>query len=165
MKKITSTLLILAFLAAGYTPASAQKANKKDEQFKEMTTLIESGRYEFSVQSVQPSGAKTIHTTSSYTLVSEDSIFKAYLPYFGRVYQTNYGGNGGIEFEGQPENLKITLNEKKRMVKVQFQIRGNGEKYELFLSAGSTGYGTLSINSQNRQPISYSGTIGPLKEE
>lgn len=165
MKLITTTLLILAFLTSVFTPATAQKTNKKDEQFKEMTTLIENGRYEFSVQSVQPTGANTIHSSSYYTLVANDSIFKADLPYFGRVYMTTYGSEGGIKFEGQAENLKITLNEKKRMIEIQFHIRGKNEKFEVFLSIGSSGFASLRINSQNRQPIAYSGTLGPLEEE
>lgn len=165
MKRIATSLLTLAIIVSGFTPVAAQKANKKDEQYKEIKALIESGSYEFTVQSVQPTGGKTIHSTSNYTMEANDSIFKAYLPYFGRAYQPSYGGNGGIEFEGSPENLEISLNEKKRMVNVQFKIQGDGDKYELFLSAGSSGYASLSINSQKRQPISYNGTIGPLKEK
>ena len=158
-------MLILAILLSGYSPVSAQKKEKKDEEFKEMTSLIESGRYLFTVKSVQPTGSRTIHTTSLYTLEANDSTYKAYLPYFGRAYQASYGGEGGIDFDASPENLKLTLNEKKRMINIEFEIRAQNDKYSCFLSVGSSGYGTLSINSQNRQPISYSGTVGPLKEE
>ncbi|MCP4310912.1 MAG: DUF4251 domain-containing protein [Bacteroidetes bacterium] len=96
---------------------------------------------------------------------AKDSIFTAHLPYFGRAYQASYGGDGGIEFEGKSENFNITLNEKKRTIKIQFQIRGNTDRYDLFLTVGSSGFGTLNINSQNRQPISYTGTVLPLKKE
>ncbi|MFO7670951.1 MAG: DUF4251 domain-containing protein [Bacteroidales bacterium] len=165
MVKLTTPLLIMALTVWAFTPAAAQNAGTKDEQFREMTALIESGRYLFTVQSVQPTGARTVHTTPGYTLEASDSIFKAYLPYYGRSYQSGFGGDGGIEFEASPENLTITVNEKKQMIQVQFEISGKNDKYDLYLSAGSSGYGSLSINSQNRQPISYSGTIGPLREE
>lgn len=155
----------MAILVTGFSPAGAQKSKEKDEQFKEMTALIESGFYLFNVQSVQPSGARTIHTKTSYILEARDTIFRAYLPYFGRVYSPSYGGDGGIEFEAPPENLQISLNEKKRMVNVEFEIKGESDKYELFLSVGSSGYGNLSIICQNRQPISYSGLLVPLTEE
>ena len=165
MYRLKAPMLILAILLSGYSPVSAQKKEKKDEEFKEMTSLIESGRYLFTVKSVQPTGSRTIHTTSLYTLEANDSTYKAYLPYFGRAYQASYGGEGGIDFDASPENLKLTLNEKKRMINIEFEIRAQNDKYSCFLSVGSSGYGTLSINSQNRQPISYSGTVGPLKEE
>ncbi len=165
MYKLKAPMLILAIFVSGYSPVSAQKKDKKDEQFKEMTSLIESGRYLFTVQSVQPTGSRTIRTTSLYTLEANDSTYKAYLPYFGRAYQASYGGDGGIEFDASPENLKLSLKEKKRMIKVEFDVQAKNDKYSCFLSVGSSGYGTLSINSQNRQPISYSGIVGPLKED
>ncbi len=165
MCKLKAPILILAILVSGYLPVSAQKKNKKDEQFKEMISLIESGRYLFTVQSVQPTGSRTIHTTSLYTLEANDSTYKAYLPYFGRAYQASYGGDGGIEFDASPENFELTLKEKKRMIKIEFEVQAETDKYSCFLSVGSSGYGTLSINSQNRQSISYSGIVSPLKEE
>ena len=51
----------MAILISAFVHVSAQKSDKKDEQFKEITALIESGRYMFTVQSVQPTGARTIH--------------------------------------------------------------------------------------------------------
>ena len=165
MNKLKTALLILALVFSGLNPAAAQKTNKKDTQFKEVNELIESGRYQFTVQSVQPTGGKTIHSTSGYTLDVKDSIYKADLPYFGRAYQASYGSDGGVKFEGAPENLEITPNEKKRTINVKFEIRGQNDKYTLFLSTGYSGYASLSINCQNRQPISYTGIIGPLEEE
>ncbi len=165
MEKLKAALLIIIFVLSGLSPATAQKANNKDEQFKEMAALIESGRYLFTVQSVQPSGSSTVNVSTGYTLEAKDSIFKAQLPYFGRAYSASYGGDGGIVFEASPEHLKITLNEKKRMVNVKFEIRGQNDKYDLYLSVGSSGYGSLSINSQNRQPVSYSGIVSPVEEE
>ena len=83
MHKLKALMLILAILLSGISTSSAQKKDKeakKDEQFKEMTSLIESGRYLFTVQSVQPTGSRTIQTTSLYTLEANDSTYKAYLP-------------------------------------------------------------------------------------
>lgn len=164
MKKL-ATLLILTFTCTAFTPLLAQKANKKDAQFKEIKALIESGCYEFRVQSVQPTGARTVHPSSIYTMEAKDNTFSARLPYFGRAYQPTMGGEGGVVFDGSPENLEISLNEKKRMVYVKFRIQGDQEKYELYLSVGSSGYGSLNVSSQKRQAITYSGIVSPLKEE
>jgi len=165
MEKLKASLLIIIFVLSGLSQARAQKTDKKDEQFKEMAALIESGRYMFTVHSVQPSGSGTINVSAGYTLEAKDSIFIAQLPYFGRAYSASYGGDGGIVFEASPEHLNITLNEKKRMVNVKFEIRGKNDKYDLYLSTGSSGYASLSINSQNRQPVTYSGIVSPLRED
>lgn len=160
-KKLRIALSVFAILLFGMADLSAQKKEKKAQEFKEMTALMESGNYVFTVNSVNPTGGGTRSVSSNYTLEARDSVYYAYLPYFGRAYTASYGGDGGIEFEQAPENLELSLNEKKRTVKVQFSIKGEKDKYDLFLSVGSSGYGTLSINSQNRQPISYSGFVSP----
>jgi len=165
MKNIARPLLIIVILISGFSSATAQKKEKKKEQFQEMKALIESSHYEFRVTSIQPSGAKTIHPTSEYTLVAKDTIFTARLPYFGRAYQASYGGDGGIKFEEKPQDLKITLNEKKLMINIQFKIKTQKENYDLSMSVGSSGFTTLNINSQKRQTISYRGNVYPLKKE
>lgn len=164
-QKIKTSLLTILILLSGLAPALAQKKEKKEQEFKEMTALIESGSYMFTVQSVNPTGGGSRSVSPSYTLEARDSIYRAYLPYMGRAYTASYGGDGGIEFEQAPENLELSLNEKKQIIKVQFSIKGDTDKYDLFLSVGGSGYGTLSINSQNRQPISYSGFVSPPREE
>ena len=163
MKRFIFPVIILAILASGIAPVHAQKKEKKEEEFKKLTALIESGQYEFSVQSVNPSGGKTIHPSTVYTMTADQGAFKAYLPYFGRAYQASYGGNGGIEFDGEPEEVEITRNEKKRNITVSFKISGENDRYTVSLQAGSTGYGTLNITCQKRQPISYYGSISALK--
>lgn len=160
-----STLLILAILAASFNALDAQKSKQKEEEYKKMIALIEEGSYVFTVQSIQPSGSRTVHTTTEYTLEVNDSTFKAYLPYFGRTYQPSYGGNGGIEFDAAPENLEISLKEKKRMVYVQCDVKGKEDKYGLYLSVGSSGHATLNITSQKRQSISYSGYVAAPEKE
>lgn len=165
MKKI-ATLLVMAIFCTVFSPLLAQKTKKKDEQFKEIKALIESGRYEFRVQTVLPMGARTVNPSSTYTMEANDSTFTAYLPYFGRVYQPTFGGSGGINFNGAPENFELSLNEKKRMVHVKFRIQGEEqEKYDVSLSVGSSGFASMTINSQKRQTISYNGIVNPLEEK
>ena len=163
MKRRVFTVILLALLVSGFAPAHAQKSDKKEEEFKKMTALIESDQYEFRVQSVNPTGGRTIHPSSIYTLTANEGVFKANLPYFGRAYQASYGGDGGIEFDGEPEEVQITMNEKKRYVTVSFKISGGNDRYTVSLQAGYKGYGTLNITCRNRQPISYYGTISALK--
>ena len=163
MRRLIFPVLTLAILASDFAPAMAQKRSNKEEEFQKMTALIESGQYEFRVQSISPTGARTIHTTTRYTMTASEGVFKAHLPYFGRSYQANYGGDGGIEFDGEPENLESIRNEKKRSITVSFKISGNNDTYSVTLMAGSSQYGTLNISSNNRQPISYYGTISPLE--
>jgi hypothetical protein len=163
MKIFAGSVMVMALLLAGGLTVSAQRGDDKDEAFRNLVALIDGGNYQFQVQSVNPVGGRSIHPSSIYTMTNREGSFSARLPYFGRAYQGSYGGDGGIEFNGEPENLEIRVNEKKRNITVLFDIKGKDERFEVMLSAGYSGYGNLSINSQKRQTISYYGSIGPLK--
>ncbi len=97
-------------------------------------------------------------------MTATDGVYKADLPYFGRAYQASFGGDGGIEFDGEPGELDITRNEKKRTITVSFQIDGNNDHYKVSLTTGYSGYGNLHINCRNKQAISYYGQVSAIEE-
>ena len=163
MKRLFYQAIILILVAQGCASSDAQKSSKKAEEYKKITALIEGGKYKFHVKSASPTGARTVQTSSGYAMSVNEGVFKAYLPYFGRAYQASYGGDGGVEFDGEAEELEITKIEKKRLISVEFKIRSEFDLYTVHLEAGSGGFGTLYITSQKRQAISYSGTISALK--
>jgi hypothetical protein len=157
--------LIVCVLLPFWPEMQAQKREQKDADFQAMVELIESGTFEFRVQSVNPTGRQTMRPTTVYTMVAKDGRFIARLPYFGRVFQPSYGGDGGIEFDGEPEELAISKNEKKRTLTLTCVMRGDNERFNLTLAAGSNGYGNLSITTTKRQAISYYGSISQLEEK
>lgn len=162
MRSIRYPMILVIVAGVAVLQIHGQKSDK-DSQYKDMVALIEAGNFEFKVQSVNPSGGRTIRPTTLYTMVAKDGMFRADLPYFGRAYQPSYGGNGGIAFNGTPETIKTTLNERKRNITLEFKIGGDGETYNVTLTAGHSGYGDLFISMTRRQSISYYGTISPLK--
>jgi hypothetical protein len=161
---LSAGILTFLFFVSG-TGLLAQGKAKKDEQFNAMVALIESNSFEFEVQNIQPTGGRNIRPTSIYIMSVEDGLYKARLPYFGRAYQASVGGDVGIVFEGKPEELKVSTNEKKRNIDLSFKIQGENDRYTIFLNVGYSGYGNLSVTSVNRQPISYSGIVRPLKKK
>ena len=161
--------IAMAFTGCGASSSSTesgQKISKQDKKaagFEKFAKLIESGSYQFVVRSATPTGGKTIQITSEYTLEAREGTYEAHLPYFGRAYSASYGGDGGIEFKGEPENLKLTRNEKLYTISVSFLIRGDNDQYTISLEISSSGYGSLGINSQKRANISYYGQASELK--
>jgi len=159
----------MAFTGCGVsssTTESGQKISKQDKKaadFEKSARLIESGSYQFTVRSATPTGGKTIQISSEYTMEAREGTYEAYLPYFGRAYSASYGGDGGIEFKGEPDNLKLSRNEKKNTISVSFLIKADNDEYSISLEIGSSGYGSLSINSQKRANISYYGQASELK--
>jgi hypothetical protein len=167
MKTLLIPVIALALIISGCKASSStagddsklSKNEKKDAQFEQMAALIEGGEFAYKVQSANPSGGRTIQITSSYTLEVKDGIYKAYLPYFGRAYNAPYGGNGGVEFEGEPTDLKVDKNGDKRTITITFNIKNKDESYGCSLVTGGSGNGTLTVTSSNRSTISYFGMV------
>lgn len=144
--------------------ASSSTIEQAAADFEKTATLIESGNYQFTIRSASPSGGKTIQITSLYALKAMEDNYEAYLPYYGRAYSGGYGESGGVEFNGEPENLKITRNDHKNKISVAFSIKSEKDQYEVTLQVGASGYGNLVISSQKRQTISYYGLTSELKD-
>jgi hypothetical protein len=162
-------VMLLVFFTSGCAVSSSQSSgdniSKKEQRAAEMekvAALIESGNFIYTVQSISPSGSRTLQATTTYTMKAVNGNYEASLPYFGRAYQASYGGNGPIEFNGTPEDLKVTRNTKKNSLTVTFAIAGERDRYSVTFQVGYSGYGTLIVNSQNRQSISYYGMVSEI---
>ena len=117
-----SNMLPLTLLVVILSGCSASSSTAKKEQrtarYQQTAALIDGGSYQFTARSASPSGARTIQITSTYTLDVKDGIYTAYLPYYGRSHSATYGGDGGVEFEGEPLNLSVTKDDNKQTVTV-----------------------------------------------
>lgn len=161
---IAAILTTAIFLASCSASTSAAKKEKAAADFEQTTALIEGGTYEFTVRSASPSGGKTIQITSHYSLKAKEGNYEAHLPYFGRAYSGGYGDSGGVEFNGEPEDLQINRNDNRQEISVTFTIQSDKDKYTVKLIVGSSGYGNLIVSSAKRQTISYAGLAGQLKD-
>jgi len=172
MKNGTIVLVTFAMALAGCGASTSSTENgpatsrqeKNEAEFEKFASLIESGSYQYTVRTATPTGGKTMQITSVYTLEAKDGVYEAHLPFFGRAYSASYGGgNGGIDFKGEPENLTLSRNEKRSAILVSFDIMGDNDQYNISLEIGSSGYGSLRINSRKRASISYYGQVTELK--
>jgi len=164
---IVAAVTLWGCSATSSTSGSTRKEVKKDQaaaSFEKTASLVESGNYQFAIRSATPSGGKTIQITSLYTMKVSDGTYAAYLPYFGRAYSGGYGDSGGIEFSGDPENLKINRDDAKNKIAVSFTIKSPGDQYSVNMEVGGSGYGTLVISGDKKQTISYYGLTGELQD-
>lgn len=161
--------IVLTLTGCGASSSSPESGNliskqeKKEAEFEKFAQLIESGSYQFRIRSASPTGGKTIQISSEYIMEAREGIYEAHLPYFGRAYSASYGGDGGIDFKGDPENQKLARNEKKSTISLSFDMKADNDLFNIRLEIGSSGYGNLVIVSQKRQSISYYGLVSELK--
>lgn len=160
--KLSILLVLLCFL---HSPVFAQekskkelKAEKEQQQQKEIETLINSKSFVFEAQKVNPKGGRVIILDyNTYFLKFNTEKTTSDLPFFGRAFNVAYGGDGGIKFEGVPENIKIEKKKKSYILKAT--VKGKDDVYNLTFSIFLNGGATLFVNSNNKASISYDGEI------
>lgn len=173
MKTLRNLLVFAALLIA--TQLNAQ--TDKETTLK----LINAQHYVFNASSAMPmsnmdvskvlsrmpggNGSGTIQLTGAqYQLeVSKDSV-EAYLPYYGRAYTASMNpDDSGIKFKSK--DFKYKADKKKKGWMITIQPKDTKDVQSLTLNVSENGYATLNVNSNNRQPISFNGTISEAKEK
>ena len=154
-------LFILMFwMAIGYSFAQNEKSKESEIQ-----RIIENKQFKFTARSVTPMSGSTINLTSEYDLVVDSMDVEAWLPFYGRAYQTDYGSTeGGIKFKEQAKVLDIQKDEKKGGYSIRIEVDTSKDSYKIFIRAGASGYASMDILSNRKQSVSYYGIIEPLEE-
>ncbi|MBK0370036.1 DUF4251 domain-containing protein [Flavobacterium agrisoli] len=138
------------------------KAEKELQKQKEIETLVQSKTFEFDANFVQPLGRRDLNIQGEqYVVEYKPAEIKSYLPYFGRGYNVGYGGDTGLKFTGKPENF--TIEKKKKYYLIKTTVKGENDVFNLSLSVYFQGSATLTVTSNQRDAISYTGTIEVLK--
>ena len=111
------------------------------------------------------SGNVNLIGNTNYIKFKGDSV-DIYLPYFGvRQMGGGYNDRSGIKFEGVPEDLEITENENKKYVRYKFTANDETENYQFFITLYANGNASTSVNSSQRDNISYTGKFDHLEKE
>lgn len=165
-----AVVLILLFTALSLTNAIAQEKTKKQlkeeqklEKQKQITLLVESKEFVFVAERIIPQSGSTMILTSEYSVAFHSDSINSFLPFIGRGFSgIGYGGDEGMKFEGKPTLFQVEKTKKGYQIKAE--VRGKSDFYTMILSVYSDGNAYLTINSNNRSPISYDGEIQVFKK-
>jgi len=153
--KILITALNMIF--AVFVFGQDKQPTKSEIKAEKVEKSIKSGRYEITVNQVNPMTGRVRHLTSDYSVrISGDSCY-VYLPYFGRAYSLPYGGDGGIKVTNVMENYK--MNKEGKSYTISFSAKGNDDTFRFSVSVWINGSTEINVTSNNRQTISYSGYL------
>jgi D-Tyr-tRNAtyr deacylase len=121
--------------------------------------IVDSERFQMTMNQANPMGGRMISLTPEYTLtLAKDSVI-SYLPYFGRAYSAPLNSEGGIKFTELIHDKKISFNAKKGNYTLSFKAQTKEDTYLFFITIWLNGNVTVSVTSNNRQPIDFSGEI------
>jgi hypothetical protein len=152
-------ILITIFLCAAVISCSQPKELGEGSSDPGISRIIKQREYTFTARTVLPTGGRVVQLTSSYDMhISKDSII-AYLPYFGRAYTAPIGStNPGIQFTSV--DFGYDVKERKRDGwQISIRPRDTQDIQQLNLTVSESGFASLQVTSNNRQPISYNGII------
>ncbi|MFV8326391.1 DUF4251 domain-containing protein [Flavobacterium sp. ZS1P14] len=169
----TKISILVLFLSLMVTASYAQEKSKKQlreerkiEKEKQIASLVDSKAFVFIGRTALGQGFRSIDltTNSNYVEFKPDEITSE-MPFFGRGYSgIAYGSrDGGMNFKGSPK--EFTVEKGRKAYQIKATVKGETDVYTLFLSVSFGGSATLTINSNNRSPISYNGEIRPIEKK
>jgi hypothetical protein len=169
MKTIILTTVFLFSFFCGFSQEKSKQQIKEEQNAikeKKTTDLVESKEYEFVAEMAYPQGTRSISmtTNSNFFRFEKDTIYSE-MPFFGRAYSgVGYGSSdGGLNFKGVAKNYSIKKGKKNYTIKAE--VKSGSDSYDITLTVYFGGSADLVINSSNRSPISYRGTIDKRKLE
>ncbi len=141
--------LLLPCLGLTTIPENQKGLSQKIQQ-KDFTVLV---------NYANPLRGTQIYLTSEYDLkIRNDSAF-AFLPYFGVAFSESYGGDGGIKFAEPMINYSIKNKKKSDGWDIRFKVKARESVYEISMDIYNNGSSTISVNTFNRDMITFLGEV------
>jgi hypothetical protein len=164
MKSLFISILIFVSISAF---AQNSKEDQKEARYQAVIELVNTQKFEFIAKRANPPKIRSIDLTTNPNFLRIDKEKGAAdIPYFGRSFSGGYSSNdGGIKFDGPFESYDVQMNDKKRRLTIKFKVHGEGDTYTCTLNVPSRENVSLTVLSNNRQTISYTGFIQELKAE
>ena len=139
-----------------------------------VTSLLSSGNFTFLAQKANPMGGDVINVLNSfpnssasrileldygYTLQITENKIVVTLPYFGRMYNPSFDTSKN-SYRFTSKDFKINQSPgKKGSTTYSFVLNDQQNIRKMYLEVFKNGKAYLSIDSNDRQPISYDGYI------
>ncbi len=168
-KGVLLTFMIIFIIASGFAQQTTRRARReRDKIVKEhqIDSLIHSKAFVFIATRALPQGGGSIDMTSnSNSLKFSPDKITSYMPYFGRAYSIDYGGDAGIKFEGKPKEFNIAAHKSGKGYEIKVRVEVTRDTYQLMLIVNPAGDATLTINCNQRSTISYFGDIFKFDEQ
>ena len=155
--------IMFLILACGSTKSSGREDLQNYEQLGE---LVNSREFEIENDWAVPLRLSTWNLIGNPNFIrfKKDSV-EVFLPYFGvRHSGGGYGDNGGIKYEGLIHKLNIEEDKTKNNILIKFEGRQGSENLQFIITLFSKGNTSTSVNSSERDPISYWGNVRALPE-
>jgi hypothetical protein len=157
--KCLSIILPLVAIASLHTDAQANTDQKKEDKYSQLQSLINSKKYRFHALSATSMRGRTIQLTSEYSIELNNDTLNVNLPYFGRSYSSDYLATDlSISFSSTQFDYN-TDSSKKSGWEITIKPKNEPKANRIDMFVTTSGYCTVQVSSNSRQPISFYGTF------
>ncbi|MBD3749144.1 MAG: DUF4251 domain-containing protein [Sphingobacteriales bacterium] len=159
MKKISLVILLSLFLLTSCLTQKEQIAYQNS-----ISKMLAKNQFTFEAQRANPMSVNLINPQllqldGSYSVKISADTLKCYLPYFGVAQQASYGTHGNsLNFITTHFTLQKS-EEKNGNYLINLQIEGQPLANKMSLSISPSGNTILTVNSVNRDAISFFGDL------
>jgi hypothetical protein len=162
-RTILITMTVCAFIGSF---AQDSKSDKKAKQEAQIKQIIDSQQYVFKAQTAFPLGGRSMQLTTDFDMkVTKDEVV-SYLPYYGRAYSATPGStDNGLNFTSKSFEYSSKPTKKEDGWEIVIKPKDSKQARELLLTAYKNGSANLVVNSNDKQTISFSGYIVPIKSK
>jgi len=152
---ILPLLVIICFQSFAQSGAD----QKKQDQYTQLKSLIATKKFRFHALSATSMKGMTRQLTSEYFLKLNNDNLSVDLPYFGRSYTTSYPPTDLSTAFSSNQFSYIADSAKKGGWDITIVPKNESNASKINMSITASGYCTVRVSSNSRQPISYYGTI------
>jgi hypothetical protein len=158
---IKTTMMILIGAVACLQVTFAQETDQETR----IKNLVSSGNYVFEPQTAMPLRGQVRQLTYGYDLrVSKDTL-NSYLPYFGRAFVAPINpSDAGLTFTSTDFDYTVKPRRKGGW-DITIQTKDQRDNKRMLLRIQESGYASLQVNSNDRQPITFNGIISERKKK
>jgi len=168
LKSICWIIILFSIPAGLFSQEKSTKKSKEErklEQQKLTEELVNTKTFVFVGTMAYPQGGRSVNLATRPNFVKfSPELIDSDMPFFGRAYSgAGYGGSsdGGLTFKGAPG--EFTVEKAKKGFEIRASVKTNNDNFRISLSVGTEGNASLTISSNARSGMSYSGAISKIE--
>ncbi len=119
---------------------------------------LKSRHYTINMTMMYPQRGAAENISSNWSLEVKGDTLVSYLPYIGVADYVPIGGGRGMNFTAPISKYSSTIDPKGKTT-VLMKVRNDEEQMEFHIEVQSEGQSFVDVLFQNRDRISYSGTL------
>jgi hypothetical protein len=160
-------ILIAGALMTSCTSSKETTSSKSDRKAAEKETVIravESRQYIIKMDKIYMQGGGVVELVprSNFFIINGE-IASVSLAYLGKSYFIR--PITGINFNGQTVRYEMQNNSEKGLYDIQVEVVKGGDKFNFYISIGTSGYCNVSLNNPYIESVSYRGILVPLSQK